>query len=133
MSHHYSGPTSRFPVGRRLDYTEFVCFFPGRMMPASPILIMDVHPSYDVIKSGLLAEPSRQMGSTRSRSTRTATRYSPKPRCTAGFPARISGRISAPAPLEDQRICEAIVSRSRRPSRVDLDLVEPIWREGFCR
>ena len=56
MSHHYStispGPTFGFPYGdARLDYTDLFAF-PKPGDPSKSILIMDVHPSFDVIQAG---------------------------------------------------------------------------------
>jgi hypothetical protein len=52
MSHHYSGPKFAFPRGdARLDYTDLFAF-PKPGDASKSILIMDVHPSFDVIKSG---------------------------------------------------------------------------------
>jgi len=56
MSHHYStispGPTFGFPYGdARLDYTDLFAF-PKPGDPSKSIFIMDVHPSFDVIKAG---------------------------------------------------------------------------------
>jgi hypothetical protein len=52
MSHHYSGPHLAFPRGdARLDYTDLFAF-PKPGDASKSILIMDVHPSFDVIKSG---------------------------------------------------------------------------------
>jgi Domain of unknown function (DUF4331) len=58
MSHHYSGPNFAFPRGdARLDYTDLYAF-PKPADPSKSILIMDVHPSFDVIQSGpTTAEP----------------------------------------------------------------------------
>ncbi len=62
MSHHYStispGPTFGFPYGdARLDYTDLFAF-PKLGDPSKSILMMDVHPSFDVIKAGpTTAEP----------------------------------------------------------------------------
>ena len=58
MSHHYSGPHFAFPRGdARLDYTDLFAF-PKPGDASKSILIMDVHPSYDVIKSApTTAEP----------------------------------------------------------------------------
>jgi Domain of unknown function (DUF4331) len=58
MSHHYSGPHLAFPRGdARLDYTDLFAF-PKPGDASKSILIMDVHPSFDVIKSGpTTAEP----------------------------------------------------------------------------
>src|SRR6202171_3140279 len=58
MSHHYSGPNLVFPRGdARLDYTDLFAF-PKPGDPSKSILIMDVHPSFDVIKAGpTTAEP----------------------------------------------------------------------------
>ncbi len=62
MSHHYStispGPTFGFPYGdARLDYTDLFAF-PKLGDPSKSILIMDVHPSFDVIQAGpTTAEP----------------------------------------------------------------------------
>src|SRR5215471_3762241 len=56
MSHHYStiypGPQFGFPYGdARLDYTDLFAF-PKPGDPSKSILIMDVHPSFDVINAG---------------------------------------------------------------------------------
>jgi hypothetical protein len=52
MSHHYSGPHFAFPRGdASLDYTDLFAF-PKPGDASKSILIMDVHPSFDVIKSG---------------------------------------------------------------------------------
>src|SRR5438874_10420896 len=62
MSHHYStispGPQFGFPYGdARLDYTDLFAF-PKPGDPSKSILMMDVHPSFDVIKAGpTTAEP----------------------------------------------------------------------------
>ena len=58
MSHHYSGPNLTFPRGdARLDYTDLFAF-PKPGDPSKSILIMDVHPSFDVLQSGpTTAEP----------------------------------------------------------------------------
>src|SRR5260221_12608778 len=62
MSHHYStispGPKFGFPYGdARLDYTDLFAF-PKPGDPSKSILIMDVHPSFDVLQSGpTTAEP----------------------------------------------------------------------------
>jgi Domain of unknown function (DUF4331) len=62
MSHHYStisaGPEFGFPYGdARLDYTDLYAF-PKPGDPSTSILIMDVHPSFDVIQMGpSTAEP----------------------------------------------------------------------------
>src|SRR5256885_13918593 len=58
MSHHYSGPTLVFPGGEaRLDYTDLFAF-PKPGDPSTSILMMDVHPSFDVLQSGpTTAEP----------------------------------------------------------------------------
>src|SRR5437868_15449979 len=58
MSHHYSGPNFVFPHGdARLDYTDLFAF-PKPGDPSKSILIMDVHPSFDVLQSGpTTAEP----------------------------------------------------------------------------
>ena len=58
MSHHYSGPNLVFPRGdARLDYSDLFAF-PKPGDPSTSILIMDVHPSFDVLKSGpTTAEP----------------------------------------------------------------------------
>ena len=55
MSHHYStiypGPKFGFPYGdARLDYTDLFAF-PKPGDPSKSILIMDVHPSFDVIQA----------------------------------------------------------------------------------
>jgi hypothetical protein len=58
MSHHYSGPNFVFPRGdARLDFTDLFAFLkPGD--PSKSILILDVHPSFDVLQSGpTTAEP----------------------------------------------------------------------------
>jgi hypothetical protein len=52
MSHHYSGPHLAFPRGdARLDFTDLFAF-PKPGDASKSILIMDVHPSFDVLKSG---------------------------------------------------------------------------------
>src|SRR5205809_2170650 len=62
MSHHYSttspGPQFGFPYGAaRLDYTDLFAF-PKPGDPSKSILMMDVHPSFDVIQAGpTTAEP----------------------------------------------------------------------------
>src|SRR5947208_629645 len=58
MSHHYSGPNLTFPRGdARLDYTDLFAF-PKPGDPSKSILMMDVHPSFDVIQAGpTTAEP----------------------------------------------------------------------------
>ena len=58
MSHHYSGPEFVFPRGdARLDFTDLFAF-PKPGDPSKSILIMNVHPSFDVIRSGpTTAEP----------------------------------------------------------------------------
>src|SRR5437868_4357540 len=58
MSHHYSGPNLVFPRGdARLDYTDLFAF-PKPGDPSKSILMMDVHPSFDVLQSGpTTAEP----------------------------------------------------------------------------
>jgi hypothetical protein len=58
MSHHYSGPNFAFPHGdARLDYTDLFAF-PKPGDPSKSILILDVHPSFDVLQSGpTTAEP----------------------------------------------------------------------------
>jgi Domain of unknown function (DUF4331) len=58
MSHHYSGPNFAFPRGdARLDYTDLFAF-PTPGDPNKSILILDVHPSFDVLQSGpTTAEP----------------------------------------------------------------------------
>src|SRR5438046_4436748 len=58
MSHHYSGPHFAFPRGdARLDYTDLFAF-PKPGDASKSTLILDVHPSFDVIKSGpTIAEP----------------------------------------------------------------------------
>src|SRR6266581_837230 len=58
MSHHYSGPNLVFPRGdARLDYTDLFAF-PKPGDPSKSILIMDVHPSFDVLQAGpTTAEP----------------------------------------------------------------------------
>src|SRR5262249_25100315 len=52
MSHHYSGPNFAFPRGdARLDYTDLFAFpKPGDL--SKSILILDVHPSFDVTHAG---------------------------------------------------------------------------------
>jgi Domain of unknown function (DUF4331) len=51
MSHHYSGPNLVFPRGdARLDFTDLFAF-PKPGDPSKSILIMDVHPSFDVLQS----------------------------------------------------------------------------------
>ena len=51
MSHHYSGPNFVFPRGDvRLDYTDLFAF-PKPGDPSKSILMMDVHPSFDVLQS----------------------------------------------------------------------------------
>src|SRR5690349_22431791 len=58
MSHHYSGPQTAFPRGdARLDLTDLFVFpTPGDASKA--ILIMNAHPSFDVIRSApTTAEP----------------------------------------------------------------------------
>src|SRR5260370_3201364 len=63
MSHHYSGPNFVFPRGdARLDYTDLFAF-PKPGDPSKSILIMDVHPSFDVLQSGpTTAEPFAPAG-----------------------------------------------------------------------
>src|SRR5260221_14192792 len=58
MSTHYSGPHFAFPGGdARLDYTDLFAF-PKPGDASKSTLILDVHPSFDVIKSGpTIAEP----------------------------------------------------------------------------
>ena len=58
MSHHYSGPNFVFPRGdARLDFTDLFAF-PKPGDPSKSILIMDVHPSFDVTPPGpTTAEP----------------------------------------------------------------------------
>src|SRR6266568_4542000 len=58
MSHHYSGPNLAFPRGiSRLDYADLFAF-PKPGDPSKSILIMDVHPSFDVLQPGpTTAEP----------------------------------------------------------------------------
>ena len=58
MSHHYSGPNLAFPRGdARLDYADLFAF-PKPGDPSKSILILDMHPSFDVLKSGpTTAEP----------------------------------------------------------------------------
>ena len=62
MDHHYStiypGPQFGFPYGdARLDYNDLFAF-PKPGDPSKSILMMDVHPSFDVIKAGpTIAEP----------------------------------------------------------------------------
>src|SRR5471032_385485 len=58
MSHHYSGPQFAFPRGdARLDFTDLFAF-PKPGDASKSILIMNVHPSFDVIKKGpTTAEP----------------------------------------------------------------------------
>ena len=58
MSHHYSGPQFAFPRGdARLDYTDLFAF-PKPGDASKSTLILDVHPSFDVIKKGpTTAEP----------------------------------------------------------------------------
>jgi Domain of unknown function (DUF4331) len=52
MSHHYSGPNLAFPRGdARLDYTDLFAF-PKPGDPSKSIVILDVHPSFDVLQSG---------------------------------------------------------------------------------
>ena len=51
MSHHYSGPNLVFPRGdARLDFTDLFAF-PKPGDPSTSILIMNVHPSFDVLQS----------------------------------------------------------------------------------
>src|SRR6266571_4830871 len=63
MSHHYSGPNLTFPRGdARLDYTDLFAF-PKPGDPSKSILIMDVHPSFDVIQAGPTTdEPFASLG-----------------------------------------------------------------------
>src|SRR5258708_35700743 len=63
MPHHYSGPNLVFPGGdARLDYTDLFAF-PKPGDPSKSILIMDVHPSFDVLQSGpTTAEPFAPAG-----------------------------------------------------------------------
>jgi hypothetical protein len=58
MSHHYSGPNFAFPRGdARLDYADLFAF-PKPGDRSKSILILDVHPSFDVLQSGpTTAEP----------------------------------------------------------------------------
>jgi hypothetical protein len=58
MSHHYSGPNLEFPCGdARLDFADLFAF-PKPGDPSKSILVMDVHPSFDVLQSGpTTAEP----------------------------------------------------------------------------
>jgi len=58
MSHHYSGPNFGFPRGdARLDYTDLYAF-PKPGEPSKSILIMDVHPSFNIDPPGpTTAEP----------------------------------------------------------------------------
>src|SRR5438046_5473883 len=58
MSHHYSGPNLAFPRGdARLTHTVFVAL-PRLGDPSESIIMMDVHPSFDVIQAGpTTAEP----------------------------------------------------------------------------
>ena len=58
MSHHYSGPQTSFPRGdARLDLTD-VFVFPKPGDASKSVLIMNTHPSFDVIKSApTTAEP----------------------------------------------------------------------------
>ena len=58
MSNHYSGLNLGFPHGdARLDFTDLYAF-PKPGDPSKSILIMNAHPSFDVIKSGpTTAEP----------------------------------------------------------------------------
>jgi hypothetical protein len=58
MSHHYSGPQLTFPRGdARLDFTDLFAF-PKPGDASKSILIMDVHPSFDVIKTApTMTEP----------------------------------------------------------------------------
>src|SRR5467141_274467 len=58
MSHHYSGPHFAFPRGdARLDYTDLFAF-PKPGDASKSTLILDVHPSFDVIKTApTIAEP----------------------------------------------------------------------------
>ena len=52
MSHHYSGPDFGFPRGdARLDYTDLYAF-PKPGDPSKSILIMDVHPSFNIDPPG---------------------------------------------------------------------------------
>lgn len=51
MSHHYSGPNAGFPRGdARLDITDLYAF-PKPGDPGRSILILDVHPSWDVLQN----------------------------------------------------------------------------------
>jgi hypothetical protein len=51
MSHHYSGPNLVFPHGdARLDFTDLFAF-PKPGDPSTSILMMNVHPSFDVLQS----------------------------------------------------------------------------------
>src|SRR5450755_4381768 len=51
MSHHYSGLNLMFPRGdARLDFTDLFAF-PKPGDPSKSILMMDVHPSFDVLQS----------------------------------------------------------------------------------
>src|SRR5262245_27825344 len=58
MSHHYSGPNFGFPRGdARLDFTDLYAF-PKPGDPSKSILIVDVHPSFNVDPPGpTAAEP----------------------------------------------------------------------------
>jgi len=67
MSHHYStispGPQSGFPYGTPASTTP-ICCFPKPGDPSKSILMMDVHPSFDVINAGpTTAEPFAAEGS----------------------------------------------------------------------
>src|SRR6201984_79179 len=63
MSHHYSGPQLTFPRGdARLDFTDLFAF-PKPGDASKSILIMDVHPSFAVIKTApTLTEPCAPNG-----------------------------------------------------------------------
>src|SRR5260370_9898576 len=63
MRIYYSGPIFVFPGGKaRLDYTDLFAF-PKPGDPSKSILIMDVHPSFDVLQSGpTTAEPFAPAG-----------------------------------------------------------------------
>ena len=58
MAHHYSGPKFAFPRGdARLDFTDLYAF-PKPGDPSKSILIMDVHPSFNIDPPGqTTAEP----------------------------------------------------------------------------
>ncbi len=75
MSHHYSGPNLVFPRGdARLDFTDLFAF-PKPGDPSKSILIMDVHPSFDVLQSGpTTAEPFAPEGPGRARAGRLSSR-----------------------------------------------------------